>query len=67
MVGTRLTVGAMVRKAGLSAPTIRLYADSGLIPCEADSTGRRLFPPMAVEMAKRVHAERMARVGRKAA
>ena len=65
MVGTPLAMGAMVRQTGLSPPTLRLYADAGLIPCEVDSTGRRLFPPMAIEMAKRIHAERLARVGRK--
>ncbi len=63
----RLTVGAVSRGAGLSPPTIRLYADAGWIPSELDSTGRRLFPEMAIEMARRVHTERMQRIGRQAA
>lgn len=67
MIETPLAMGAMVRQTGLSPPTLRLYAAAGLIPCEVDSTGRRLFPTVAVKMAKRVHAERLARVGRKAA
>lgn len=65
--GVRLTVGAVSRGAGLSPPTIRLYADAGWIPCEVDSTGRRLFHHVAIELAKRVHVERMQRVGRLAA
>lgn len=60
----RLTVGALAKLTGLSAPTVRLYGDAGWIPCEVDTTGRRTFPAIAVELAKRRHAERMARVGR---
>ena len=64
MADVRLTVGALAKLTGLSAPTVRLYGDAGWIPCEVDTTGRRTFPPIAVELAKRLHAERMTRVGR---
>jgi DNA-binding transcriptional MerR regulator len=60
----RLTVKAMREATGLSAATIRLYFDSGLIPGDVDSNGHRSFPPNAVAVAKAVHAERMAKVGR---
>jgi DNA-binding transcriptional MerR regulator len=60
----RLTVGAMSKATGLSAPTIRLYYDAGLIPGDVDTNGHRTFPPTAVAIAKAVHAERMARAGR---
>jgi DNA-binding transcriptional MerR regulator len=53
-----LTVGSMSKLTGISKPTLRLYADSGLVPCSVDSVGRRLFPETAPEIALRVRDER---------
>ena len=61
----RLAVKAMSAETGLSEATIRLYFDSGLIPGDVDTNGHRTFPPIAVEIAKSIHAERLARVGRR--
>lgn len=52
------TLGTVSRESNVSVPTLRLYADSGLIPCIRDSVGRRLFPESAVEAARRVRKER---------
>jgi DNA-binding transcriptional MerR regulator len=64
MMAKRLTVKAMRSATGLSAATIRLYFDSGLIPGDLDTNGHRSFPPIAADMARTVHLERLARVGR---
>lgn len=53
-----LTLGDFCKTVPLSKPTARLYADSRLVPCIKDSRGRRLFRPEAVEVARRVLAER---------
>ncbi|UCC14396.1 MAG: MerR family transcriptional regulator [Gammaproteobacteria bacterium] len=53
-----LTLGSLAKQTGISRPTLRLYADSGLIPCSVDSTGRRLFPESASEIALRVRDNR---------
>jgi DNA-binding transcriptional MerR regulator len=55
-----LTLGTLSRETGISRPTLRLYADSRLIPCEVDTVGRRLFPASAIARAVKVHAERTA-------
>ena len=60
----RLAVKAMSAETGLSEATIRLYFDSGLIPGDVDTNGHRTFPLVAVEIARAVHVERLARVGR---
>ncbi len=52
------TLGTLSRETGISVPTLRLYADSSLIPCIRDSVGRRLFPKSAAEIALRVRDER---------
>lgn len=56
-----LTIGALHRETGISIPTLKLYADSKLIPSIRDSTGRRLFPSSAAQMALKLREERMAR------
>jgi len=61
----RLTVGAMRDATGISAGTIRLYFDSGLLPGDVDTNGHRSFPASAIDVARSVHAERLSRVGRK--
>jgi len=53
-----LTLGSLAQKTGISKPTLRLYADSGLIPCSVDSVGRRLFLSSTAEIALRVRDER---------
>lgn len=53
-----LTIGTMSKKTGISKPTLRLYADSGLVPCQKDSVGRRLFEAGAPKIALRVRDER---------
>lgn len=52
------TLGTLSRKTGISKPTLRLYADTGLVPCVVDSVGRRLFQPRAADIALRVRDER---------
>ncbi len=56
-----LTLGDFCKAVPLSKPTARLYADSRLVPCIVDSSGRRLFRPEAVKVARRVLAERTSR------
>jgi DNA-binding transcriptional MerR regulator len=60
----RLTPKALAEATGLSVATIRLYCDAKLIPAAVDTNGHRSFPLGAVEIAKAVHAQRMARAGR---
>ena len=52
------TLGTLSRQTGISKPTLRLYADSGLVPCMVNSVGHRLFQPSAAEIALRVRDER---------
>ena len=52
------TLGTLSRRTGISKPTLRLYADTGLVPCLIDSVGRRLFQRSAAESALRVRDER---------
>lgn len=49
-----LTIGAIAREVGVCVQTIRSYADAGLIPCERDSVGRRMFTEESVEAARSV-------------
>jgi len=53
-----LTLGSIARQTGISKPTLRLYADSGLIPCSVDCTGRRLFHESVIALALQVREER---------
>ena len=52
------TLGTLHQRTGISKPTLRLYADTGLVPCLVDSVGRRLFQPSAAKIALRVRDER---------
>ncbi len=52
------TLGTLSRQTGISKPTLRLYADSGLVPCLITSVGHRLFQPSAAKTALRVRDER---------
>lgn len=53
------TLGTLSRQTGISKPTLRLYADSGLIPCLVNSVGHRLFQPSAAKEALRIRDERI--------
>jgi DNA-binding transcriptional MerR regulator len=53
-----LTLGSVAQQTGISKPTLRLYADSGLIPCSVDFTGRRLFHTNVIDLALQVREER---------
>ena len=53
------TLGTLSRETGISIPTLRLYADTQLIPCIRDSVGRRLFPRNAGALALEVRATRI--------
>lgn len=52
------TLGTLSRQTGISKPTLRLYADSGLLPCLVNSVGHRLFQPSAAKIAIRIRNER---------
>jgi DNA-binding transcriptional MerR regulator len=56
--GFSLTLGDFCRAVPCSRPTGRLYADLQLVPAIRDSSGRRLFSRDAIEVARRVLAER---------
>jgi DNA-binding transcriptional MerR regulator len=58
------TMGEIRDATGLAGNTLRLYCDLGLIPCHRLANGMRLFAPDAVEKAKQVFAQRMARKGK---
>lgn len=63
----RLTVGTVARGVPCSEQVVRLYADMGLIPCERDSRGSRLFTPEAVLLARTIREQRLANRGRRKA
>lgn len=56
-----LTLPELSRRAGISLPTLRLYADTGLIECSYDTRGNRLFRETVVEQARRVRESRTRR------
>lgn len=57
------TSGAVARRAGVSPPTVRLYADAGRLEYVTASNGTRLFRPDAAEEVKKILAERLANRG----
>lgn len=56
-----LTLPELSRRARISLPTLRLYADSGLVPCFKDTRGVRLFHETAVGQARAVLESRTRR------
>lgn len=56
-----LTVGGVAKAAGLHPDTIRSYVREGLLKCERDSAGRRLFSLRAVAAAQRIAAKKAKR------
>lgn len=61
------TVTEVARGAELTAETIRLYADTGLIESTRLANGTRLFRADAVEKARALAVSRMANRGRRKA
>lgn len=66
MTDPLLTLGGLATATRVPAPTIRSWANKGLIPHELDSIGRRLFHQDAIAIALRVrgaswHERRMLR------
>ena len=57
------TSGAIARRAEVSPPTVRLYADSGRLPYITASNGTRLFRPEAADEVRKILAERLANRG----
>ena len=61
------TTGRVAREAGVSAPTVRLYANMGLLPHVTASDGTRLFSAEAAELVRTICMQRLGNRGRKAA
>ncbi|HXP99226.1 MAG TPA: MerR family DNA-binding transcriptional regulator [Solirubrobacteraceae bacterium] len=59
------TTGSIARLAGVSAPTVRLYADSGLIEYVMAANHTRLYRPEAAEEVKALLAKRLANRGQR--
>ncbi len=53
-----MTVGELSRKTHISAATVRLYADLGLVECFYTTRGDRLFLQEAVDQALLARASR---------
>lgn len=58
------TTGQVAREAGVSQPTVRLYADLGLIACVTASDGTRLFSADAADLVRQIRTRRLANRGR---
>lgn len=61
------TTSEIARQAGVTQPTIRRYADMGLLDFVTVSNGIRLFRPGQAGHVRSIYAERMANRGRQAA
>jgi DNA-binding transcriptional MerR regulator len=59
----RHTSTSLGRVADLTAETVRLYADNGLIECIRLPNGVRLFTDAAAQRAREIKAQRMANRG----
>jgi len=60
------TTSELARQAGVTQPTIRLYADKGWLDFVTISNGCRLFKPGQATKVRAIFTERMASRGRKA-
>ena len=58
------TTGQVAREAGVSQPTVRLYANMGLLPHVVASDGTRLFAQEAADLVREICARRLANRGR---
>ena len=61
------TTGQVAREAGVSQPTVRLYANLGLLECITASDGTRLFPAGAADLVRQICRQRLANRGRSVA
>ena len=61
------TSSALARQAEVTQPTIRKYADAGLLDFVVASDGTRLFRAGQAERVREIYDESMARRGRKTA
>ncbi len=59
------TSSTLARQAEVTQPTIRKYADAGLLDFVVASDGTRLFRKGQSDRVRSIYAERMARRGRK--
>ena len=57
-----LTVGGIAAATGAPAPTIRAWVRRGLIKCQRDSAGRRLFDQYALSKACELRAAVVRRI-----
>jgi DNA-binding transcriptional MerR regulator len=53
------TIGEVAREAGLTTPTIRLYAKLGLLDCRKLSNGFSTYQRGAGAKARQIHADRL--------
>ena len=60
------TTGELGRAAGVTTPTVRKYADSGLLEFITISNGVRLFKAGQADRVREIYRQRMAARGRKA-
>lgn len=61
------TTSELARQAGVTQPTIRKYADLGLLDYVVASNGTRLFCPGQADRVREIYSQRMALRGRSAA
>lgn len=59
------TTGSLAREAGCATPTVRLYADEGLLDFVRSASGVRLFRAGQADRVRQLYAERVARRGRR--
>jgi MerR family transcriptional regulator, copper efflux regulator len=59
-----LTIKNAAAQAGLAPGTLRDYEKAGLLSPQRDSSGRRLYSDTDVRKARKVAADRRARVGK---
>lgn len=61
------TTGSLARQAGVTVPTVRLYADLKMLDYVTASNGTRLFREGQADRVRQIYGERMARRGRPSA
>ena len=59
------TTNSIAAKVPCDPGTVRIYADSGALPCRRLANGVRLFTPAAVEIVRELRAKAYARRGRR--
>lgn len=61
------TTGSLAREARVSLPTVKLYADKGLLEYRRAANGIRLFRRGQAPRVREIYEQRMANRGRKSA